>query len=312
MPISEESVIAVYRYVLGREPESREIVLDHAKNYQSVDEFRRAVITSPEFHAQYLQFGSPEFAHDKWVKTDIRDGLSMWVNLRDAHVSRACLMDNWEEPVVQFILSRLQKGDGFIDVGANIGWFSLIVGQRLKTLGGGQVTGFEPRSDLHTIASRSIRENSLDEFVTLHKLALADADGELELAWNEDNAATTYLATQGVHAGGRHEIAKVVRLDGMPLPIAPSIIKSDAEGAEGLLFKGGEKLLRQYRPIIVAELNIPRLPVVSGMSADDFLAWMKSVGYDCFLLTDQGTVGSLVVTAADTNDPAANIVLLPA
>lgn len=311
MPISDADVIAVYRYVLGREPENRDVVELHAKAYGSVEEFRRAAIKSEEFFSQAMQLGVPYFPEDKWVKTDIRDGLSMWVNLRDPHVSRACLHNNWEEPVVQFILSHLKKDDGFIDIGANIGWFSLIAGQRLKSLGGGQVVAFEPRSDLNTITLRSIHDNGLQDTVTLHRLALADKDGELELAWNNDNAAATYLATQGVHEGGYHETVRVGRLDDVPLSAVPTVIKSDAEGAEGLLFKGGQKVLLKYRPIIVAEFNIPRLPVVSGMTPDYFLSWMKTTGYDCFLLTEEGTIGKRILVASDSPDEAANVVFKP-
>jgi len=135
--------------------------------------------------------------------------------LRDPYVSRACLDDAWEEPVVRFILSRIVKGDVFIDIGANIGWFTLLVAQRLRELGSGHVVAFEPRSDLYKATTRSVRENGLESFVTLHNLALADHDGELELAWNDDNPAASYLATQGVHPGGRHETVRMRRLDGV-------------------------------------------------------------------------------------------------
>lgn len=311
MPISEADVIAVYRYVLGREPESQEVVALHAGAYRSVEECRQAAIRSEEFLSQAMRLGVPYFPEDKWVKTDIRNGLGMWVNLRDPHVSRACLHDNWEEPVVSFVLSHLKKGDGFIDIGANIGWFSLIAGQRLKNLGGGQVVAFEPRSDLNTITSRSIHDNGLQDIVTLHRLALADKDGELELAWNNDNAAATYLATQGVHEGGYHETVRVGRLDDVPIAATPTIIKSDAEGAEGLVFKGGQQLLLKHRPIIVSEFNIPRLPVVSGMTADYFLSWMKANGYNCFLLTEEGAIGQPILSASASPDPAANVVFKP-
>ena len=128
---------------------------------------------------------------------EIRNGLSIWVNLHDMHVSLACLYDSWENGVVAFILRRIGKGDVFIDIGANIGWFTLLVAQRLRELGAGHVVAFEPRSDLHKMAARSVHDSGLDGFVTLHRLALGDQDGDMELAWNDDNAAASYLANLG-------------------------------------------------------------------------------------------------------------------
>jgi hypothetical protein len=81
-------------------------------------------------------------------KADIRNWLSMWANLGDPYVSRACLDDSWEEPVIKFILGRLAKGDVFVDTGANIGWVTLLAAQKIRELGAGHVVSFEPRSEL--------------------------------------------------------------------------------------------------------------------------------------------------------------------
>src|SRR5580658_2119 len=102
-----------------------------------------------------------------------------------------------------------------------------------------------------------------------------------------------------------------MRMDDIDFPGPVRLIKSDAEGAEALLFSGGQRLLREHCPVIVAELNIPRLPVVSGVSADAFLASMRDAGYSCRLLSDSGKAGRFVETASDSNDVAANVVFLP-
>jgi hypothetical protein len=53
------------------------------------------------------------------------------------------------------------------------------------------------------------------------------------------------------------------------------------------------------------------LPVVSGVSADAFLASMRDAGYSCRLLSDSGQAGPFVETASDANDVAANVIFVP-
>jgi FkbM family methyltransferase len=312
MPLSRDDVISVYRYVLGREPESEAVIDKQIRRFDNVHEFRIAAIQSLEFRIILKKLNFPLFDQDKWVRSDIRNGLSMWVNLRDIYVSRACLNDNWEEPVVKFIFGRLEKGDIFVDIGANIGWFTLLVSQKLREFGSGRVVAFEPRNDLYEMAARSVRENGLDSFVTFHNCALADREGESELAWTDgDNPAVTYLATKGIHHGGCRQAVRMMRLDDISFPGPVRLIKSDAEGAEGLIYAGAQGILAKHRPTIVSELSFRRLPVVSGITANDFLNWMRGQGYSCRLLGGDGKLGASMDFTADTTSTATEVVFLP-
>jgi FkbM family methyltransferase len=311
MPVSRDEVIAIYRWVLGRDPENEDVIRLHQRA-ASAEELRLNALRSAEFAAQAARLDLPKWsARAKWVKTDIRDGLGLWVNLCDAHVSRACLAEGWEPGVTRFLLSRIKRGDIFIDIGANIGWFTIVVGNKLRELGAGQVLAFEPRGDLFTMLCRSVTDNGLASSVNLYNFALSHKPGKMELAWYNDNAAASYLATDGVPADAEQETVRVARLDDVEIPHEVTLIKSDAEGAEALVFAGARELLERSRPTIVAELNIDRLPIVSGVDADEFLQQMAASGYSCSLLTDHGEIGTPIRCAADSPDPAANVVFQP-
>ena len=116
---------------------------------------------------------------DKWVIAIIRDGLRIWINLRDAHVSRGCLNDRYEPAETDFILSQLTKGDNFLDIGANIGWFTILAAHRVGATG--RVIAFEPHSDINAALKNSVAENKFDDRVTVHRLALGAEAGEMEL-----------------------------------------------------------------------------------------------------------------------------------
>lgn len=196
----------------------------------------------------------------------------------------------------------------FADIGANIGWFTVLAANRFRELGAGRVVAFEPRSDLFKMLHRSVIENGLSSFATLYNVALSDQPGEMELAWYDNNAAASFLATTPAPPDAEREIVRVERLDDLDSPSEIRLIKSDAEGAEALLFSGGRGLLERSRPVIVAEFNIPRLPVVSGITADQFLAQMAALGYSCKLLNETGETGGTIASADHSPDPAANVV----
>ena len=79
----------------------------------------------------------------KWVCTELRDGLKLWVDLADIGVSAGCLLNDWEPSTTAFILAALGPGDVFVDVGANIGWFTILAAHRVGV--SGHVWAFEPR-----------------------------------------------------------------------------------------------------------------------------------------------------------------------
>ena len=67
--ISELDVEMAYKYLLGREPESREVVADKAREHDSIDALRRAMLLSDEFADKFARLRedealpAPEQAH---------------------------------------------------------------------------------------------------------------------------------------------------------------------------------------------------------------------------------------------------------
>jgi hypothetical protein len=82
----------------------------------------------------------------------------------------------------------------------------------------------------------------------------------------------------------------------------------DVEGAEPLVMKGADALLRADRPVVLSELNPTQLERASGTSAEAFLSAARSIGYRAHTI-ERGQVGAPLERA-----PAGtlvSIVLLP-
>ena len=171
---AEEMISALYRGVLRREPEPVGLAEHTARLLSgvSLQEVIGAFVTCQEFTAQQIRTGF--FTH-KPVCTLLRNRLRLWVDLADRYVSFACLAEEFEPQETAFVLAMLAPGDTFLDVGANIGWFTILAAEKVTDTG--RVYAFEPRRDTFQLLTRSIHENGFEERCEAMPIALGEALG---------------------------------------------------------------------------------------------------------------------------------------
>ncbi len=159
------------------------------------------------------------------------------------------------EPQVEAVISRILKpGDCFVDVGANIGYFTLMA----ATLVGptGQVFAFEACRKTFGALSANLRRNHVGASVHAAHAAVADRETTLNLyAGPEDNCGESSLVP---HDGGTVESVQAKPLAQL-LPEntldSARLIKVDVEGAEHLVIAGLESHLDKMNGDLLVELN---------------------------------------------------------
>ncbi len=158
----------------------------------------------------------------------------------------------------------LDKGKSFIDVGANIGYYSLLAAPLSD-----KVYAFEP--DPRII--KDLEEN-LSQFQNIHivREALYSAPGTMELSLSSTPELNSLVRKS---PEGDKVVVKVNTLDNLmseyPL-LRVSCIKTDAEGVDFDILLGGKNLLIRDQPLILLEL-FPHSKV---------LKFIKSIGFSCF------------------------------
>jgi len=279
--LTPENVVDGFRLILGRAPESEEALQAHM-SLGSIENLGKALMASQEFRSKYLQ---AQFSESKWVATQVLDKYLMWVDLHDRYVSHGCLNDNWEPGETTFFISRLHAGDTVLDIGANIGWFTLVAAKHIGPAG--TIHAFEPRPVTYNMLAKTVAQNGLRSFVHLWEYALSDEAGELMINWgvNTDNPGGSFVTKDTPRQAG-HESARVraVRLDELLPDVAPDVIKIDVEGAEPLVFVGAINALKRRKPVILSELNPDQLARVSGKTVAQYIQQMEEYGYACYLL----------------------------
>lgn len=175
---------------------------------------------------------------------------------------------------MQFMKSYLKAGDAFLDIGANIGIYSLyaasIVGRN------GVIDAFEPGTDTADKLQKQIDLNRLQQ-VNLHRVAVSDRNGEVIFKLT-DNDCTAHISNDETAIGGLEKTASV-RLDDYLNPALDYAMgKMDIEGAEILALKGSEKMLARANPP-VWQLELAGYSKRYGFRSDQLLAYIKSFGY---------------------------------
>lgn len=147
------------------------------------------------------------------------------------------LLGMTEPPVQEFVMSLTDR-DVFYDIGANIGFYTLLAARR-----GARVYAFEPHPKAAAVLRRNLARNNLR--ATVNQVALGDRDGSALLDVRRIESAR--LAEVG-------EPVRLVRGDGLDLP-DPTAVKIDVDGTEVAVLTGMRGLLVRSRPRIALELH---------------------------------------------------------
>ena len=289
---------AAYRALLKREPELSVTEQQHQPRFSREEEGALAtilskVVGSPEFTMLYAPDKIElvrDFAADSWVMAEIVDGLKLWVDLGDAGVSRSCVSGGYEHQETAFMRASLKKGMNFVDIGANIGWFTVQASHLVGPTG--RVTSFEPRRNTFNYLQKSLDANGFGDRAAAYNCALGEAAGTSFVGWPQgtDNPGGTWsLANDDLLDSFRQNGAviqetEVRSLDDVIGEQRVDFIKIDIEGAEPLALAGASRTLRRSRPIIMSEVNPRGLREVSRASALDYIDLVRDAGYRCHVM----------------------------
>jgi FkbM family methyltransferase len=148
------------------------------------------------------------------------------------------------EPLVQEALAMyLHQGAVFYDVGANVGFFTLIGARLVRP--NGYVRAFEPHPDNAAVLEHNIEINGLRN-VELIRAAVGAETGTAKLAG--ETPLTLHLSAQGIDV-------PLVTLDELAENLPPTLIKIDVEGAELDVLEGAKDTLARDRPVVVCEVH---------------------------------------------------------
>lgn len=243
-------------------------------------------------------------------------GYRLRLDLHDPGLSRDVAIRGTREEQMKYLLEReLGPGNVVLDIGANIGYYTAMIGNLVGQ--SGQVYAMEPEPRNYALLQDNVRLNGMEAWVETFNVAASDARGTARLFVSEYSNLNTLFPEgyDGVHTPG--VTGQVVEIEATDLssflegrrPV--DLLRMDIEGAEVEVLNGlapavesglfsGMILFEVHRPKYDDERHSMRAP----------LRWLFDHGYHARTLTsnderrgrlrDRGYQPSAVVQTSDT------------
>ena len=163
------------------------------------------------------------------------------------------------EPAVQHaVQQRLHGGMTFYDLGANIGFFSLMAARLVGP--SGRVVSFEADPEIAARLRENLAYNNFSHAAVEEKAVWSEPT-TVRFARIDSN--TSPDRGLGHVSTADSPDANTISVEAVPLDQyvlshpAPDFLKCDVEGAEVAVFQGAERLLREKHPILLVEMHSP-------------------------------------------------------
>lgn len=194
---------------------------------------------------------------------------SMYVDAHDT--LQITTSGTFEETETQTILSFVTPDTVMLDIGANMGFYSIRVAQKATS---GRVIAFEPDPANYATLRKNVALNKLTN-VTTYNAALSDKKDTLRLYKHPFNVGDYRLYNDGDFTD--YVDVPTLRIDDV-VDAQVDLVKIDVQGYEYFVLKGGRSLLARDKPVVVSEFW-PRGLYNSGANPADYLTMMEELGY---------------------------------
>jgi FkbM family methyltransferase len=228
------------------------------------------------------------------------DGFKIFVDPNDNCGGRLYYWGSYEpEQTAAFkaLLHELHPAT-FIDIGANIGYYSLLAATHSRA----KVYSFEPSPSIADCLTRSVNANLYNDRIRVIRKAASCTPGELSFFINENphnfglgSIVNTVASSTMVNVeccAADDELQEDLA--------APILCKIDVEGAELMVLKGMTRILENLCPVLIVEMHPVEL-VKAGASARQVYDLLGEAGYSLRMLESEDEITSVEALPTDTN-----------
>jgi FkbM family methyltransferase len=206
----------------------------------------------------------------------------------------------YEADELQMILELIGDDFNILDIGANIGWYSLNIAKTKPTA---RIWAFEPIPRTFAYLQQNIELNQLSN-IQIYNFGFSNQNQELPFYYYPEGSVNAALTNLADRSNVQKIKCLVKRLDDF---IAASnlkvdFIKCDVEGAELFVFQGGVATLERHRPIIFTEM-LRKWSAKFDYHPNELIELFRRYNYRCFVLSDGklNEIGEMTDQTSETN-----------
>ena len=262
------------------------------------EEFKEGLITKPEFiDAMYKQhqslfeyvsllpkvdISSMEITNEGVLFTTKNDGIKFLCKKADKRTAPFEILnfDEYESDDAGLLYQMINNGDTIFDVGANIGWYSMVLSKKFPL---SVIHSFEPLPDTYASLTANIALNKAHKIIP-NNFGFSDEEKTLKFYTLPYTSVSNSSQNLEDNDQAIETICSVITLDSYAFEknIKTDVIKCDVEGAELLVYKGGLQTIDAFKPIIFTEM-LRKWSAKFGYHPNDIIALFVLRGYKCFI-----------------------------
>jgi len=192
----------------------------------------------------------------------------------------------YEAAETRTMLAALTDGMVVFDIGANIGWYSMLFARHFPAL---EIHAFEPLPYFSEFLQRNVTANGLADRIQVHTVGFSDESRTVEIFLDRGNATNASMRNVADSETASAVAVEVTELDAWcaERQLRPDFIKCDVEGAELLVMQGARGLLADAPPVIFLEM-LRKWAKPYGYHPNDLIGLLSGVGYECHGIGQRG------------------------
>jgi FkbM family methyltransferase len=279
---THEDIFYCFRLLLGRNPNPEEWPGHSSRVGEDLENVVSSYVTSREFAERNLL----NKTYRDQVELVRLSRFSLFASNDDLAVGRHVRAGSYEPGVAAVLMRYVKPGMSVVDIGANIGYFTMLLASLVEPIG--LVVAVEPNPENIKLIEASRRVNGFDQ-VLIIQAAAGRHTGLLSLNVSHSNGMTAELSSN-LDAVFASRPVPCFALDAiLPKDRHFSLVKLDTEGAELNALIGLSEAIDRDRPVIVSEFSPGTLPDISRCSGPEYLRFLIGKGYWIGVIEQDGS-----------------------
>ena len=236
------------------------------------------------------------------------DNLKFIVNVQDRRTAALEVLNfgPYESVDANCIFKYLQGAKVFLDIGANLGWYSVKAALRDPNL---KIYAIEPIPSLCRLLNRNCELNDTSQ-IKIFDIGFGKVNGRAEFFYSPTMSVAASLRNITERPDVEKVYCQILTLDEFVRNEALTrldFIKCDVEGAEKLVFDGGQQTLTKFRPIVFCEL-LRKWSAKFDYHPNEVIMMFHDLNYRVFIPTDAGIQP---ISEIDETTVATNFLFMP-
>jgi FkbM family methyltransferase len=242
-------------------------------------------VTRPSIALEYMSW----LAHRSLGREPVRSVCGVRVGAFNSFSEYHSFSRGVSSAELSFLEHGAFKDGAILDIGANLGLFSLILAKRFKAR---RVVAFEPAPSTFAALEANVKRNGASN-IECRQIAVSDRETTATFSVLEHSRATSSFTV----AGGQHASASQIEIQCTTVDAFAhsagigqmALMKADVEGYETAVFRGSQRVLRDLRPVVYFEV-CPALAERCGFRADEAAQLLEQTAYRLNRIAHDGSL----------------------